>query len=123
MKYLWLEENPCCDQAGDSYRPIILRALPNLKKLDNVDVTPEEVDDAMNAAPIPQQQEQQQIEEDDYEDSYQDQQYQQPPQSQYSSPPPHQQPQQQQQQQQKVAYSPPAQVSPIQIIGLRCWFG
>ncbi|KAL5291076.1 C21orf2 family protein [Megaselia abdita] len=110
LKYLWLEENPCCDQAGDSYRPIVLRALPNLKKLDNVDVTPEEVDEAMSAAPLPQQQ--QEIEEDDYEDSYQDEQYQQPPpQSQYSSPPPQSQPQPQQQQQ-RVAYSPPAQRSP-----------
>lgn len=108
LKYLWLEENPCCELAGDNYRPIVLRALPNLKKLDNVDVTPEEVEDAMNAAPIPQQH--QEIEDDDYEDNYQDQQYQQPPQPQYSSPPPQQQ--QPQQQQQRVAYSPPAQVSP-----------
>lgn len=27
-----------------SYRAIVLRALPNLQKLDNVDVTPEELD-------------------------------------------------------------------------------
>ena len=36
------------DTAGPNYRAIVLRALPNLKKLDNVDVTPEEVTDAMN---------------------------------------------------------------------------
>lgn len=30
-----------------SYRSIVLRALPNLKKLDNVEVTPEEVEDAL----------------------------------------------------------------------------
>lgn len=28
---------------------IVLRALPNLTKLDNVDVTPEEVDEALRA--------------------------------------------------------------------------
>ncbi|TMW52186.1 hypothetical protein DOY81_002745 [Sarcophaga bullata] len=37
LKYLWLEENPCCDRAGTNYRAIVLRALPNLKKLDNVE--------------------------------------------------------------------------------------
>lgn len=49
LKYLWLEENPLVDNAGPSYRQIVLRALPNLKKLDNVDVTPEEVTEAMRA--------------------------------------------------------------------------
>uniref|UniRef100_A0A182WHZ7 U2A'/phosphoprotein 32 family A C-terminal domain-containing protein n=1 Tax=Anopheles minimus TaxID=112268 RepID=A0A182WHZ7_9DIPT len=49
LKYLWLEENPLVDNAGPSYRQIVLRALPNLKKLDNVDVTPEEVSEAMRA--------------------------------------------------------------------------
>ncbi|XP_035907980.1 putative uncharacterized protein DDB_G0279653 isoform X8 [Anopheles stephensi] len=49
LKYLWLEENPLVDSAGPSYRQIVLRALPNLKKLDNVDVTPEEVAEAMRA--------------------------------------------------------------------------
>ncbi|XP_050074750.1 cilia- and flagella-associated protein 410 isoform X3 [Anopheles maculipalpis] len=49
LKYLWLEENPLVDNAGPSYRQIVLRALPNLKKLDNVDVTPEEVAEAMRA--------------------------------------------------------------------------
>lgn len=128
LKYLWLEENPCCDQAGDNYRPIVLRALPNLKKLDNVDVTPEEVDEAMNAGPIPPQQHQQEIDEDEYEDSYQDQQQYQPPQPQYTAPSqqqshPQQQQQQPQQQQQRVAYSPPTQVSLKFKIRLRCWFG
>ncbi|XP_055533917.1 cilia- and flagella-associated protein 410 isoform X4 [Wyeomyia smithii] len=55
LKYLWLEENPLVDTAGPSYRQIVLRALPNLKKLDNVDVTPEEVADAMRS-PITQHQ-------------------------------------------------------------------
>ncbi|XP_037931711.1 cilia- and flagella-associated protein 410 isoform X4 [Teleopsis dalmanni] len=48
LKYLWLEENPCCEKAGPSYRAIILRALPNLKKLDNVEVTEEEVNNALS---------------------------------------------------------------------------
>uniref|UniRef100_A0A182QSY2 U2A'/phosphoprotein 32 family A C-terminal domain-containing protein n=1 Tax=Anopheles farauti TaxID=69004 RepID=A0A182QSY2_9DIPT len=49
LKYLWLEENPLVENAGPGYRQIVLRALPNLKKLDNVDVTPEEVSEAMRA--------------------------------------------------------------------------
>lgn len=85
-----------------------------------MDVTPEEVDDALNAAPIPQQREPEIEDDEDYEDSYQDQQYQQPPQTQHTSPP---QQQPQQQQQQRVAYSPPAQVSRTKIDDLRCWFG
>ncbi|XP_055688702.1 protein tilB isoform X5 [Lutzomyia longipalpis] len=46
LKYLWLEENPCVERAGPSYRAIVLRTLPNLQKLDNIDVTPEELADA-----------------------------------------------------------------------------
>ncbi|XP_032310190.1 putative cyclin-dependent serine/threonine-protein kinase DDB_G0272797/DDB_G0274007 isoform X2 [Drosophila ananassae] len=102
LKYLWLEENPCCDRAGANYRAIVLRALPNLKKLDNVEVTQEEVDDALraggSAAP----------EDDVYEDAYQPQQQQQqqqraspqqmPPQQQQHSYPQHSPPSQQQQQ-------------------------
>lgn len=49
LKQLWLEENPLVESAGPSYRQIVLRALPNLKKLDNVEVTPEEVAEAMRA--------------------------------------------------------------------------
>ncbi|XP_058826617.1 GATA zinc finger domain-containing protein 16 isoform X2 [Topomyia yanbarensis] len=64
LKYLWLEENPLVDSAGPNYRQIVLRALPNLKKLDNVDVTPEEVTDAMRA-PVAQHQPRH----DAYEDS------------------------------------------------------
>ncbi|KAJ9579630.1 hypothetical protein L9F63_004709, partial [Diploptera punctata] len=45
LKSLWLEENPCADV--DSYRMTVLRALPNLQKLDNVAVQPEEVQDAL----------------------------------------------------------------------------
>lgn len=35
---------------SSSYRMAVLRALPNLTKLDNVDVTPEEVNEALRAA-------------------------------------------------------------------------
>ncbi|KAH8379517.1 hypothetical protein KR009_005407 [Drosophila setifemur] len=103
LKYLWLEENPCCDRAGANYRAIVLRALPNLKKLDNVEVTQEEMDDALRgsggAAP----------EDDVYEDAYQQQQQQQPqrtspqqmPQQQQHSYPQHSPPTQQQYQQQQ----------------------
>ncbi|XP_069703610.1 acidic leucine-rich nuclear phosphoprotein 32-related protein isoform X2 [Periplaneta americana] len=45
LKSLWLEENPCADT--DQYRLTVLRALPNLQKLDNIVVQPEEVQDAM----------------------------------------------------------------------------
>ncbi|PSN41090.1 hypothetical protein C0J52_10607 [Blattella germanica] len=45
LKSLWLEENPCADT--DAYRHTVLRTLPNLQKLDNVTVQPEEVQDAM----------------------------------------------------------------------------
>ncbi|XP_043649861.1 putative uncharacterized protein DDB_G0279653 isoform X3 [Drosophila teissieri] len=99
LRYLWLEENPCCDRAGPNYRAVVLRALPNLKKLDNVEVTQEEVDDALRggggAAP----------EDEVYEDAYQQQQ-------QSSRTSPQQIPQQQQQQQQQHSYpqhSPPQQ--------------
>lgn len=96
---------------GDKYRPFILRALPNLKKLDNVEVTPEEVDIALEMTSMPQRP-QEIDEEDDYEDNYQEEeQYQQPPQPQQYPSPPVQQSQQQPQQQQRAAYSPPVQVS------------
>lgn len=50
----------------------MLRALPHLKKLDNVEVTPEEVQQAMRAqVDVPQQQQQQQqVKEDGYDDDY-----------------------------------------------------
>ncbi|XP_055382172.1 cilia- and flagella-associated protein 410 isoform X2 [Condylostylus longicornis] len=82
LKYLWLEENPCCDVLGSNYRSIVLRALPNLKKLDNVDVTPEEIEEAMRMTV--------QRDEEVYEDAREVQQQQQQQQ-------PQPQPQQQQQ--------------------------
>lgn len=60
-----------------SYRKIVLRALPNLKKLDNVEVSPEEVRDAMKGElHQPQQHQQQQqpeYENDDFESNYRQQ--------------------------------------------------
>nr|XP_036671002.1 uncharacterized protein LOC108020012 isoform X5 [Drosophila suzukii] len=125
LRYLWLEENPCCDRAGANYRALVLRALPNLKKLDNVEVTQEELDDALRGgggAPT---------EDEVYEDAYQQQQQQTSPQQmpqqqqQHSypqhSPPQHQpqqhhhqqhhQPQQQHQSQQQRRSSSPMKES------------
>lgn len=42
---LWLDENPCTQHP--EYRMTVLRNLPNLEKLDNVPVLPEEVQEAM----------------------------------------------------------------------------
>ncbi|KAJ2939359.1 hypothetical protein O0L34_g13452 [Tuta absoluta] len=42
---LWLDENPCTEHP--EYRMTVLRNLPNLEKLDNVSVQPEEVTEAM----------------------------------------------------------------------------
>lgn len=44
---LWLEENPCVENAGKYYRLIVLRTLPSLTKLDNIIVTPEELREAL----------------------------------------------------------------------------
>uniref|UniRef100_A0A1B6MCB9 U2A'/phosphoprotein 32 family A C-terminal domain-containing protein n=1 Tax=Graphocephala atropunctata TaxID=36148 RepID=A0A1B6MCB9_9HEMI len=41
---LWLAENPCANSPG--YRLAVLKALPNLEKLDDVSVTPEERSEA-----------------------------------------------------------------------------
>lgn len=79
--------------AGPGYRQIVLRALPNLKKLDNVDVSPEEVAEAMRA-PVAQPQQRHEV----YENP--------------SPPPPvqHQQTSPQQQQQQYRQQSPVIEV-------------
>ncbi|KAL4712227.1 hypothetical protein ACJJTC_011088 [Scirpophaga incertulas] len=42
---LWLDENPCTHHP--EYRMTVLRNLPNLEKLDNVPVQPDEVQEAM----------------------------------------------------------------------------
>ncbi|XP_034133459.1 putative uncharacterized protein DDB_G0268364 isoform X1 [Drosophila guanche] len=106
LKNLWLEENPCCEQSGSNYRAIVLRALPNLKKLDNVEVTQEEVDDALRrgGGSVP--------EDEVYEDAYEARQQQRTsPQHSY---PTHSPPPQQQQQQQQQQYHPQTQQQPQQ---------
>ncbi|KAL3288056.1 hypothetical protein HHI36_002507 [Cryptolaemus montrouzieri] len=44
LKNLWLGENPCAKV--DGYRLAVLKALPQIQKLDNVQVTPDELKDA-----------------------------------------------------------------------------
>ncbi|XP_012223703.1 uncharacterized protein [Linepithema humile] len=45
LRNLWLGENPCAEK--DGYRFAVIRALPNLEKLDDKVVSPEEVQTAM----------------------------------------------------------------------------
>ncbi|KAL6425664.1 hypothetical protein ACFW04_009642 [Cataglyphis niger] len=45
LRNLWLGENPCAEKEG--YRLAVLRALPNLERLDDKVVLPEEVQTAM----------------------------------------------------------------------------
>jgi len=45
---LWLDDNPCALAAGSNYRACVLRKLPNLKTLDNVDVSEQERQAALN---------------------------------------------------------------------------
>jgi len=40
LRILWLLDNPCSEQ--ENYRAIVINTLPNIKKLDNNDVTAEE---------------------------------------------------------------------------------
>lgn len=119
-----------------SYRMIVLRALPNLKKLDNVDVTPEEVAEAMqqgtqNSSNVsvksddayeeaytergpPPAQQQQQTQQQPQHHHHQQQQHQQPsPQQQQHHQQQHHQPQQQQQWRQQ---SPTREVSGADLI-------
>ncbi|XP_065075325.1 GATA zinc finger domain-containing protein 10 isoform X3 [Ochlerotatus camptorhynchus] len=105
LKHLWLEENPVVASAGPTYRQIVLRALPNLKKLDNVDVTPEEVSEAMRA-PVAQHQPKHEVHEDPPTTYSHQQQQQQPPQ-QYRN----QSPIVERSPLNRDSYSPPAQPS------------
>merc|ERR1712128_7215 len=47
LRNLWLEENPCAEGDPELYRQTVIRNIPQLQKLDNVAVTPEEMADAM----------------------------------------------------------------------------
>lgn len=53
-----------------SYRKIVLRALPKLIKLDNVEVTPEEVNEALRGPVDSHQPHKQQPKEEVYEEDY-----------------------------------------------------
>ncbi|CAG0918421.1 unnamed protein product [Notodromas monacha] len=44
LKCLWLADNPCADH--EMYRMTVLKHLPQIQKLDNVDVEPEEIREA-----------------------------------------------------------------------------
>ncbi|KAK9886727.1 hypothetical protein WA026_017643 [Henosepilachna vigintioctopunctata] len=44
LKNLWLGENPCAKV--DGYRLSVLKALPQIQKLDNIQVTPDELKEA-----------------------------------------------------------------------------
>ncbi|KAI8035146.1 RNA-binding protein 25 [Drosophila gunungcola] len=52
---LWLEDNPCVLEAGGTYRARVLRKLPQLKVLDNVEVSEQEVQAALRHEPEPEQ--------------------------------------------------------------------
>lgn len=58
---------------SSSYRKIVLRALPKLIKLDNVEVTPEEVQDALRNPPAAEPQKKEEAYEEDYDTTYQQQ--------------------------------------------------
>ncbi|XP_028925093.1 cilia- and flagella-associated protein 410 [Ornithorhynchus anatinus] len=47
LRVLWLAENPCCGSDPHRYRMTVLRNLPNLQKLDNQNVTEEELSQAL----------------------------------------------------------------------------
>ncbi|XP_021699529.1 putative uncharacterized protein DDB_G0279653 isoform X2 [Aedes aegypti] len=112
LKYLWLEENPVVESAGPGYRQIVLRALPNLKKLDNVDVTPEEVSEAMRT-PVAQHHPKQEVYEDPPPPTYsQQQQPQQQPQQQYRNQSPVVEQSQSTTPSSSAAMLPPQQMSP-----------
>ncbi|XP_035213297.1 cilia- and flagella-associated protein 410-like [Stegodyphus dumicola] len=44
LRNLWLADNPCAE--GDDYRLTVIRALPQLQKLDNVPIRPDEIESA-----------------------------------------------------------------------------
>ncbi|ELT98235.1 hypothetical protein CAPTEDRAFT_185094 [Capitella teleta] len=47
LRNVWLADNPCADT--EKYRLSVLRALPNLQKLDNIAVTTEELNEALES--------------------------------------------------------------------------
>ncbi|XP_070538289.1 cilia- and flagella-associated protein 410-like [Ptychodera flava] len=56
LRVLWLADNPCATR--DKYRMTVLKMLPNLQKLDNISVQPDEVNQAIEEGedlPLPKQ--------------------------------------------------------------------
>ncbi|KAK6182510.1 hypothetical protein SNE40_010183 [Patella caerulea] len=54
LRVLWLSDNPC--STGDNYRLSVLKTLPNIQKLDNIVVTEDEINRALeegNDVPLP----------------------------------------------------------------------
>ncbi|XP_035658599.1 cilia- and flagella-associated protein 410-like isoform X4 [Branchiostoma floridae] len=49
LRVLWLADNPCETADKDKYKMTVLKTLPNLQKLDNTIVTPEDVNRAIEA--------------------------------------------------------------------------
>lgn len=47
LRTLWLSENPCASH--ENYRKYTIKMLPNLMKLDNLDITSDEREAAMGA--------------------------------------------------------------------------
>lgn len=47
LRNLWLADNPCAEVEG--YRMAVLRALPQLEKLDDITVKPEDVQGWFNS--------------------------------------------------------------------------
>ncbi|GLV36503.1 uncharacterized protein CBL_08000 [Carabus blaptoides fortunei] len=64
LKHLWLGENPCA--TGDGYRAAVIRALPQLQKLDNVLIQPDELSESLKKGRVLQHPEEHQ-ETDEYE--------------------------------------------------------
>lgn len=95
-----------------SYRAIVLRALPNLETLDNVNVTPEELAEAMKGGNAVQSQE------EIYEDAYSNGQSQQQQMQQYEQQ--SQQQQNQQQPQQQYRQSSPVREVCSHFYRIRC---
>ncbi|XP_017156229.1 uncharacterized protein LOC108164819 [Drosophila miranda] len=53
LRSLWMEENPCSEAAGANYRACVLRMLPQVTKLDDVEVCESELKAALQNVPYP----------------------------------------------------------------------
>ncbi|XP_001354746.3 uncharacterized protein [Drosophila pseudoobscura] len=53
LRSLWMDENPCSEAAGANYRACVLRMLPQVTKLDDVEVCESELKAALQNVPYP----------------------------------------------------------------------